>query len=160
MRPAAVNAFGEIMSSLATGSSFWHGSHTRSGNVADNRLIGILAYIMYQEGVANLNPSTPVLRDLGDTFRPYSAVDLSDQLTDMYLTKDVSEWEQFILDINMPNYYRTFAGFVVTLLTYTTDDATADEIINTLAELFNFPQEEYEFLFNKLLPEVRPQFLN
>lgn len=109
---------------------------------------------MYQEATINLNPQTPVLKDLALDFRPYSGVEISDQVTNLFLTEDVVEWADFILGIDMPNYYRSFGGIVVTLLTYTVDDATADEIIDALAVLFSFPDEEYEFVQEHLLPEV------
>jgi hypothetical protein len=34
--------------SLAMGSSFWHGSHTILGNLADNRFIDVLAFTVHQ----------------------------------------------------------------------------------------------------------------
>jgi hypothetical protein len=34
--------------SLAMGSSFWHGSHTILGNLADNRFIDVLAFTIHQ----------------------------------------------------------------------------------------------------------------
>lgn len=37
MRQNTAKAMAEIMSSLAFGSAFWHGSHTYAGNVCDNR---------------------------------------------------------------------------------------------------------------------------
>ena len=33
---------------LTMGSSFWHGSHTYLGNVADNRFIDVVAFIAHQ----------------------------------------------------------------------------------------------------------------
>lgn len=39
---------------MAFGSSFWHGSHTRLGNVADNGLIQVIAYADYQVMVRHL----------------------------------------------------------------------------------------------------------
>lgn len=121
------------------------------------RFIGVLAYMLYQESVYHLNPSTPVLRDLGLDFRPYTGVEISSRISAMFREQPVTEWADFILGIDMPDYYMSFAGIVVTVLTYSVDEATTDQIVAVLAELFSFPADDYDFLYEHLLPEVRKE---
>lgn len=102
----AVRALSEIHSHLAFGSAFWHGSHTRLGNVFDNLLIGVLSYISYQEAVRNLPTfSDPVVSDLSDTGRKYTGIEINDGLTNIFLTMDVTEWEDAIYELEIPDYY-------------------------------------------------------
>ena len=150
-----VRALAETFSHLAMGSAFWHGSHTTLGNVFDNRVIEILAWISYQGYIGNLpNYDNPVVKDLQDEARPYTAIQISDQLTDMFLNKPVEEWTATIMGLNMPDYYMSFAAYVVSVLTLAVDEDTADNIILFLKELFSFPEDKFEFIYDKLMPEV------
>ena len=82
-------ALGQVFSSLAMGSAFWHGSHTYAGNVADNRVIEVLSYLAHQATLDRLGPfvaDKPVLTDLSLTKRPYSALEINDQLIDVTST--------------------------------------------------------------------------
>ncbi len=53
-------ALGQAFSFLGFGSSFWHGSHTLLGTVADNRFIANIAYAAHQASVAALGASSTV----------------------------------------------------------------------------------------------------
>ena len=64
----------------------------------------------------------------------------------MFMTQNVNTWTATIEGLDMPNYYMSFAGIVCTVLTLTLEDAAVDNIIVRLADAFNFPPEEYEFL--------------
>ena len=46
----AQSALVQAYVALAMGSFFWHGSHSFLGNVADNRLIDVLAFVSFQVG--------------------------------------------------------------------------------------------------------------
>ena len=145
----------ETMSSLAFGSSFWHGSHTRTGNIADNQIIQVLAYIIHQTMVAPLNSDDPVVNDLSQNgTRPFSGVELNEQMTNMFLNTSSKNWGSTILDMDKPNYWRTFAGIITTFLSLTVEDEKADQIILALAELFSFPEEEFDFITEEFLPKV------
>lgn len=48
MDESAQSALVQAYVALAMGSFFWHGSHSFLGNVADNRLIDVLAFVSYQ----------------------------------------------------------------------------------------------------------------
>ena len=105
--------------------------------------------------VSPLNSSDPIVTDLSENgTRPFSGVELNGQMTDMFLNVPVRDWGQTILDMDKPNYWRTFAGIITTFFSLTLDDDTADTIIDALADLFNFPEVEYIFLTEKFLPAV------
>ena len=140
------------------GSAFWHGSHTYAGNVADNRVIEVLSYLAHQATLDRLGPfvaNNPVLTDLSLTKRPYSALEINDQLNDMFLNQPPSEWAATINGFDMPNYYMTFAGLVSTVFSVALEPEQADPIIDSLIDLFSFPEAEGQFLKEHYLPEVR-----
>ena len=162
MDSESIRALAETFSHLAMGSAFWHGSHTTLGNVFDNRVIEILSWIAYQGYMVNLpNYNDPIIKDLQNMTRPFTAIQISDQLTDMFLNTPVEEWTATILGLNMPDYYMTFAAMVVSVLTVAVEDeTTVDNIIFYLADLFSFPEDEFDFVYNQLLPAVISHYLN
>ncbi|XP_059085901.1 uncharacterized protein LOC131882685 [Tigriopus californicus] len=154
--PADVrHALGTVFASLGFGSSFWHGSHTYAGNVADNRVIEVLAYVVHQASLQNLNVNSTVLMDLSMIKRPYSGVEIKAQLTDMFLEQSPEQWAETINSFDMPNYYKTFAGIVCTVFSVALENETADQIIDALIALFSFPPEEEVFIKEHYLPEMR-----
>ena len=59
-----VQALEEGFLILAMGSAFWHGSHTYLGNVQDNRLIDVIAFVGHQASVLNLPTNSSIIHDL------------------------------------------------------------------------------------------------
>eukprot|EP00095_Tigriopus_kingsejongensis_P008144 maker-scaffold196_size269943-snap-gene-1.33 protein:Tk08144 transcript:maker-scaffold196_size269943-snap-gene-1.33-mRNA-1 annotation:"hypothetical protein AURANDRAFT_63034" len=154
--PEAVrHAYGTSFASLAFGSAFWHGSHTYAGNVADNRIIEVLAYVAHQVSLENLGLNSSILYDLSPTPRPFSGVEINEQLTNMFLELPPEQWAETINGFDMPSYYMSFAGIVSTVFSVSLENETADQIINALVELFSFPEEELIFLQESYLPEIR-----
>jgi hypothetical protein len=96
---------------ISMGSFFWHGSHSFLGNVADNRLIDVLSFISYQVSITNfLDPDGnqteyAILRDLNTTLRSASAVVQTQELTDMFINTEVDTWQNYMANLDMPNYY-------------------------------------------------------
>merc|ERR1712107_13930 len=58
-----VRALLQGFATLAMGSSFWHGSHTYLGNVADNRFIDVISFVAHQASVRNLPGISSVVKD-------------------------------------------------------------------------------------------------
>ncbi|XP_023321882.1 uncharacterized protein LOC111696503 [Eurytemora carolleeae] len=179
-----VRALLQGFATLTMGSSFWHGSHTYLGNVADNRFIDIVSYVAHQAMVDNLPTESSIVKELSLTSRSGSAVQATQGLTELFITTPVENWTQAILDLDVPDYYLTFSGLVCTFFTLLLDDTLADILIpelmnlfnlclvctfftllldDTLADilipelmnLFNLPEEQREFIFNFYLPEIR-----
>lgn len=141
---------------LAMGSAFWHGSHTHLGYVMDNWIMNVLAYLIHQSSVSNLPgyDTSSVLRDLSLEPRAGSAIEINTQLTFMFAVSPVEIWNSTILGFDMPNYWRTFGSIVATLFTLTLEDCVADHVIDQLIDLFNYPEQEQDFLLNHYLPTV------
>ena len=60
LNPAASKALVQTSAGLAFSSSFFHGSHTILGNLLDNHMIKILAFIIHQTHLKTSNISDPV----------------------------------------------------------------------------------------------------
>jgi len=146
---------------LAMGSFFWHGSHSFLGNVADNRIIDVFAFIAYQVTIANfLDPdgdqtTFAVLRDLNTTLRSASADESAQALTDMFITEPIDTWQAYIENLDMPNYYVTFAALVGNVLSLICSDDTVDTIFDAMAEAFNLPPDMYDFMTETYFPTLR-----
>mmetsp|Transcript_26570 Transcript_26570/g.71212 ORF Transcript_26570/g.71212 Transcript_26570/m.71212 type:complete len:284 (+) Transcript_26570:71-922(+) len=127
---------------LAMGSFFWHGSHSFLGNVADNRLIDVFAFITYQVSINNFldpegNQTTfAILRDLNTTLRSASAEESSQALTDMFIEQPIDTWQAYIENLDMPNYYVTFSALVANILSLIASDDTVNTIFDAMAEAF------------------------
>lgn len=92
---------------------------------------------------------------LAEVPRPLTAVEVSTQYTEMFAFRPATEWESTILGFDMPDYFLSFGGLICQFLTVAFDDTTADEIVDVLAGLFDFPPDQFEFLNNTLLPQVK-----
>ena len=159
MPDTTYKAVAEIMSSLAFGSAFWHGSHTKTGNIMDNEIIQILSFILHQAMVAPLGVDDPIINDLSTSAREKNAVELNAELSNMFVNNPIEEWDDVITGMDKPNYWLTFAGIVCTFFTLVLEEETADEIISVLADLFSFPEDEYKFINETFLPTVTKAFI-
>ena len=83
------------------GSAFMHGSHTYVGGKFDNNMIAIIAQLSYKISVANLPGNSPILRDISDKPRTFTPIEVSDQVTDMMINKDLSEWGHILDNIDV-----------------------------------------------------------
>ncbi|EGB09438.1 hypothetical protein AURANDRAFT_63034 [Aureococcus anophagefferens] len=155
---------------MAFGSSFWHGSHTRLGNVADNGLIQVIAYADYQVMVRHLvggvyrRPAASgnatrdrVLLSLSSSRDRPSAADAARGLTDLFLTRPADEWKDYIATIDVPDYFTTFAGIVLELLTLVAPNSPhlVDEVVQIGARAFNLSDAVVAFMTDELLPAQR-----
>ncbi len=144
---------GQAFSYLGYGSSFWHGSHTVLGAIADNRFISIIAYLAHQASVSSLGGSS-VITDLSFTARPQSSVEIAANISDMLMTQDVTQWEQNIINQDLPDYFLTFAGIMSTTFTLALDDATVDALIPILMDLFGLDPDLRVFIQEYYIPEA------
>ena len=86
-----------------------------------------------------------VVQNLREEPRSMTAIEVNDVVTDMFLKQHVNTWTGILSNLDMPNYYLSFAAIVCVHLSLTLDDETADEVIFVLNDLFSFPPEEYDF---------------
>jgi len=55
----------------------------------------------------------------------------------------------------MPNYYLTFAALVGNVLNLLLPEAATDTIFDAMAEAFDLPQEDYDFMVGISWPSSR-----
>ncbi|KAF2365482.1 hypothetical protein FHG87_003766, partial [Trinorchestia longiramus] len=149
-----VISFGKTFSSLAMGSAFMHASHTVLGFQQDNWNIGVLSYVMHQGYLSGIDAPS-IITDFTETPRNQTALEISDNFFNMYLSAPVTEWYEMTKAVDLPDYYLTFAGIVCSAATLAFEDDKVDEIVNDLAKAFNVPDELLEFVTEIYLPEFR-----
>merc|ERR1719244_1772782 len=147
-------AMAQAFTALTVGSSFWHGSHTLLGNIADNRFIDVVAFLAHQASLEHLEVSTSV-RDLSFNPRGATSIETAEQLALMLQTAPVNDWKQGIAELDTPDYMLTFSGIICTLLTLQLPDSQVDVALPSLMDLFNLPEEARTFIFDHYLPEIR-----
>lgn len=150
-----VVAMAQGFSALTMGSSFWHGSHTLLGNIADNRFIDIVSYVAHQASLLHLPQASTVLTDLSLTPRNATSVMVAQRLTDMMQNDHVNTWMDGIAGLDTPQYMSTFSGIICNVLTLLFSPETVDEIVPQLMDLFGLPEEDRTFILEHYLPELR-----
>jgi hypothetical protein len=161
MDASSQQALVEAYVALSMGSYFWHGSHSFLGNVADNRLIDVLSFISYQVSIQNfLTPDGnqteyAILRDLNTTLRHASAVDQTQELTDMFITTNVDTWQAYFSNLDMPDYYLTFAALVVNVFNLIMTPDMLMKVFQVMASAFNLPEEYVEFMEQSYIPTLQ-----
>ena len=88
-------AMAQSFTALTVGSAFWHGSHTLLGNIADNRFIDVISFIAHQASLENLAVSS-VVRDLSETPRNRTSIEVAQALADMLKDEPVITWKEKI----------------------------------------------------------------
>jgi hypothetical protein len=124
----------------------------------------MLCYATHQASIAPLLPRAAsnrteftIIRDLNATARSGNAAEATQQLTDIFISAPLASWQQHIKDLDMPNYYFTFAAFVCYVLTLVlpADASLVDDIFSTLASVFNLPADAAAFIEGSFLPTLR-----
>jgi len=159
LKAEEVRGLGQASAALALGSAFWHGSHTRLGQVADSNLISVMAFIMHQASLSGLPTSslTPELFDLSSTKRAKTGVQIAQVVTDMYSFQPVGEWRSTLASLDLPRYEVTFSAIVTTLITLLLPTSIAEPLIRTLTGIFGI-SELGPFIIDTYLPKLRRAF--
>ena len=149
---------------MAWGSYFWHGSRSWLGNVADNRLIDVIAFVAWQAAAepladaANTTAARTTLLDLSaEGNRSASAVDSARALTETLLSAPLDTWQQSITDLDMPVYFISFAALAAEVLTLALPDdpALVGDIIDVAASAIGMSADDLRFIDASLLPALR-----
>lgn len=155
-----VKAIGVTFAELAMGSSFMHGSHTELGHQLDTKPIAVLAYLIHQGSLSSLTEATSIVTDLSFSPRNMSALQLSEEFINQYMTKPVDEWYDFTKSLDIPDYYLSFAGIVSTIVTVGLPPDVVDEYLPKIADLFGLSEEFVIFIEDFYLPELRNLTVN
>ena len=83
-----------------------------------------------------------------------SAIELSDDYTNMLLNTPPETWNDHLDELDYPGYESVIAGVIGDVVTFAFSDATADLIIDTLLGIIELSDDLVFFLKEIYLPEV------
>ena len=110
-----------------------------------------------QASVENLKArgASSTITDLNSTAtRALTGAQIARSISDMFTSKNVTEWESHIEAIDKPDYYISFAAIVSSTLTLAYPDAIVDRVVTLLFNLFSVDQEVRDFITKEYLTEV------
>ena len=98
------------------------------------------------------------VRDLAPYTRNKSALEFSDDYTQMLLNDDVSTWRETLNSTDMPNYLNVIAGSLANTITFALSDDVANILIESLFAIIDLPFSVKYFIEVIYIPEVREGF--
>lgn len=135
-------------------SAFMHGSNTLLGAEQDHKSNDLLAYVIYQAGVASI-PYNPVIHDLSLTPRAQTGQEAVNTLLDMYRNSPVKDWRAITASIDIPDVRRSVTTMIGYMLTVLFSQTIVDFIVPPLMNLFNLSQDHRDFLYQVYFPAIR-----
>ena len=79
---------------------------------------------------------------------------MTQSILDMFMNKNITEWKDFVIQRDVPDYFLTFAGLMTTAFTLSFDDTFVDQLLPVLMELFGMPEDQRDFTIDYYVPEV------
>lgn len=160
MKEDTKKALGQASAGLALSSAFFHGSHTKLGQILDNHMIKVLSFILHQAYIdlLELPPSeVSIFMDLKVTGRrPLTGIQMAKFMTELFRTKPSTRWVAEINSLDVPDYELSFSSLVFTLLTHL---GKTGSIVDTggkeLMELLRVPEKDIKFVTTKFVPKLR-----
>ena len=110
------------------------------------------------ENLRQLGASSKIT-DLMGTVRISTGIELARNVSNIFLTKPVNEWEAEISSFDAPDYYLSFAAILTSSITLAMEPWAADLLIPVVMDQFGLAQVNRDFILNEYLPEVRMYFL-
>ena len=110
------------------------------------------------ENLRQLGVSSKIT-DLMGTVRIFTGIELARNVSNIFLTKPVNEWEAEISSFDIPDYYLSFAAILTSSITLAMEPWAADLLIPVVMDQFGLAQVNRDFILNEYLPEVRMYFL-
>ena len=144
---------------LASGSSFLHGSGTNLGGTMDTTPIGQISLASYQAAVRSL-PSGPFIADVlpNATTEGHNGTDEITALCALMTSKPVYDWNAGIKDRQkdyQSNYYLTFGAIVVLGARLGLEKALADELLPVAAQAMGMQPADIDFLLKQFDPSLQ-----
>ena len=118
LTPDTKKALVQASAGLTLSSSFFHGSNTRLGQLLDNLMIKIIAYILYEAYINALDlPETTTLlvTQLSEIERPMSGIELAQDITSMFKDDPSHTWMEHAQALEVPTYERTFGALILAM---------------------------------------------
>ena len=78
--------------------------------------------------------------------RNQTGVEMAQSITDLYRTRPNTEWLDFFLKLDVPDYYTTWAALISTLLTLLLPQSLVVPVALALASAFGVDDKSVEFL--------------
>ena len=157
LNPAASKALVQTSAGLAFSSAFFHGSQTNLGNLLDNHMIKILAFIVHQTHLQTSNINDTVLMELKPQGkrRLMTGVEMAESMTQMFRTKPITEWTNHVNQMDVPSYEMTFAVYILTnMQQFEKTGFFYDKITKFLLSQDLGINDDEEKLINKLRPKI------
>ena len=79
--------------------------------------------------------------------RNQTGVELAQAITDLYRTRPNTEWLDFFLQLDVPDYYTTWAALITTLLTLLLPQSLVLPVALALASAFGVDDKSVEFIY-------------
>ena len=144
-----------MFASMPMMSGFMHGSHTSLGGTFDVGGIDIFAWTIHQVMLQNMDcANVTAVKDLQNTPRNRTAEEVAEELMDLYLTQNVTEWQEIFRSYDLPFQFTSFGGIIVTIVTILFEDELADNLFVFLRDIFHLDMDIYDFLMDDVVPEV------
>jgi hypothetical protein len=131
----------------------WHGSHTFVGYSFDNNMIAVISYLAHQASVSGLSSNSTILKELSATPRNMTGVEVSTQLTNLFL-QPAETWPEVLNSLDLPlDYYITFSALISTFVSLIAPWFVTELVMSTLADKILTPKDR-DFLNNDYLPAL------
>lgn len=131
----------------------WHGSHTFVGYSFDNNMIAVISYLAHQASVSGLSSNSTILKELSATPRNMTGVEVSTQLTNLFL-QPAETWPEVLNSLDLPlDYYITFSALISTFVSLIAPWFVTELVMSTLADRILTPKDR-DFLNNDYLPAL------
>lgn len=154
-----INAVIQSFATLGMGSSFMHGSRTLLGCTFDNVPIGVMAYEFLQwmnaPLKAGVNGTESVLQELSPTPRAYDGRTLATKLHTIPLDFELNDWNDALMQLDLPDYFFTFGGIVINCFTLLAPNSVTDAVIPPLIALFGLLPDAQKFLTETYVETIR-----
>uniref|UniRef100_A0A0G4HHM1 Uncharacterized protein n=1 Tax=Chromera velia CCMP2878 TaxID=1169474 RepID=A0A0G4HHM1_9ALVE len=162
LQTETVRAVVQSMAGIGFASSLWHGSHTKLGHTADNRLIDVCSLVIHQGlllgfGEASGVQSDPVLFHLqransSSEDLPPTGVEIAGRVTDMFRLTPVNEWRQTLEGLSVPGKNLTFGAIILSWLSLVLSSRSVQAAVRALSSAFKLAPEDLGFLLDSYLP--------
>lgn len=133
--PEYTKAFKRSFVTLAGGSAFMHGSHTRLGWGYDNYMIGVISYTAYRGIVEKLGATTRAVLSLQEDYDALDGITLSERFAFFSYNTPVDTWryQVTLLASQFPaDYFYSFAGLTHIMLYLCLPTEAATWILQTV----------------------------
>lgn len=131
----------------------WHGSHTFVGYSFDNNMIAVISYLAHQASVSGLSSKSTILKELSASPRNMTGVEVSTQLTNLFL-QPAETWPEVLNSLDLPlDYYITFSALISTFVSLIAPWFVTELVMSTLADKILTPKDR-DFLNNDYLPAL------